>query len=67
MKIIPHHLKYKKIDLAPCNKSIMANDLLSTNLERFYDGLTLRLHVNSAKLSRVICPKLAKMAIFKPP
>ena len=29
------HLKYKKIDLAPCNNSILANKLLSTNLERF--------------------------------
>ena len=29
------HIKYKNIDLAPCNKSIMANKLLSTNLERF--------------------------------
>ena len=29
------HIKYKKINLAPCNKSIMANKLPSTNLERF--------------------------------
>ena len=29
------HIKYKKIDLAPCNKPIMANKLLLTNLERF--------------------------------
>ena len=29
------HLKYKKIDLAHCNQSIMANKLLLTNLERF--------------------------------
>ena len=29
------HLKYKQIDLAPCNKSNLANKLLSTNLERF--------------------------------
>ena len=31
----PHtrHIKYKKIDFAPCNKSIMANKLLSTNLK----------------------------------
>ena len=28
-------IKYKRIDFAPCNKSIMANKLLSTNLERF--------------------------------
>ena len=31
----PRHIKYKKIDSAPCNKSIMANKLLSTNLKRF--------------------------------
>ena len=29
------HKKYKRIDFAPCNKPIMANKLLSTNLERF--------------------------------
>ena len=29
------HVKYKKIDFVPCNKSIMANKLRSTNLERF--------------------------------
>ena len=29
------HIKFKKIDFVPCNKSIMANKLRSTNLERF--------------------------------
>ena len=29
------HIKYKVINLASNNKSIMANKLLSTNLERF--------------------------------
>ena len=29
------HIKYKMIDFAPCNKQIMANKLLCTNLERF--------------------------------
>ena len=29
------HIKYKNIDFVPCNKSIMANKLLSTSLERF--------------------------------
>ena len=29
------HIKYKRMDFAPCNKSIMANKLRSTNLERF--------------------------------
>ena len=39
MKIISpshtRHLKYKMIDFAPSNKSIMANKLPSINLERF--------------------------------
>ena len=26
-------IKYKKIDFVPCNKSIMANELLLTNLD----------------------------------
>ena len=29
------HIKYKTVDFATCNKSIMANNLLSINLERF--------------------------------
>ena len=29
------HINYKRIEFAPCNKSFMANKLLSTNLERF--------------------------------
>ena len=29
------HIKYKRIDFAPCNKSIIANKLLSPKLERF--------------------------------
>ena len=29
------HIKYKRIDFAPCNKPIMANKLLLLNLERF--------------------------------
>ena len=39
------HIKYKRIDFAPCNKSIMANKLLLTDLEQFLR----RLRVNSAK------------------
>ena len=29
------HIKYERIDFAPCNKSVMAIKLLSTNLEQF--------------------------------
>ena len=42
------HFKYKKRDFVPRNKSIMANKLLSTNLERFIRRIKLRLRVNSA-------------------
>ena len=36
LKIIrPHAVKYKTKNFAPCNKSILANKLLSINLERF--------------------------------
>ena len=36
MKTIPpHQMKYKKIDFVPRKKSILANKLLSINLERF--------------------------------
>ena len=31
----PYTIKYKTKIFAPCNKSIMANKLLSTNLEQF--------------------------------
>ena len=43
------HRRYKVIDFVPSNKAIMANKLPSINLERFTDGLNLRLSVNSAK------------------
>ena len=29
------HIKYKRIDFATCNKSIMANQIRVSNLERF--------------------------------
>ena len=32
---LTRHIKYKRIDLAPCNKPIMAIKLFATNLERF--------------------------------
>ena len=42
------HIKYKKIDFVSCNKSIMANKLRSTNLERFIRRIKSRLRVNIA-------------------
>ena len=53
------HIKYKRIDFVPCNKSIMANKLPTTNLERFLRQI-------KSPLTRVNCPKLAKMAFFNP-
>ena len=36
MKSSPtRQINYKRIDFAHCNKSFMANEILSTNLERF--------------------------------
>ena len=46
---LTRQIKYKRIDFAPCNKSITANKLLSTNLERFLRRIKSRLRVNSAK------------------
>ena len=43
------HMKYKVIDFAPINKSAMANNLLSTNLEQSIRRIKSRLRVNSAK------------------
>ena len=42
------HIKYKKIGFGPCNKSIMANKLRSTNLERCKGRIKSRLRVDSA-------------------
>ena len=36
------HIKYKRIDFTPCNKSIMANELRSTNLNDLLDGLNIK-------------------------
>ena len=41
------HIKYKKIDFVPCNKSIMANTLRQPIWNDLQDGLNLRLRVNS--------------------
>ena len=43
------HIKYMTIDFAPSNKSIRANKLPSTNLERFLRRIKSRLCINSAK------------------
>ena len=43
------HIKYKKIEFASCNKSIMANKLLSTTLEGFLRRIKSHLRVYSAK------------------
>ena len=43
------HIKYKRIDLAPCNKSNMASKLFQPIWNDFQHGLTLRSRVKSAK------------------
>ena len=42
-------MKYKVIDVAPINKSVLAYKLPWTNLERFLRRIKSRLRVNSAK------------------
>ena len=43
IKSIPTpQIKYKRINFAPCNKWIMANKLLLTNLERFLRRINSR-------------------------
>ena len=65
VKIIPptRHM-YKRIDFTPSNKSITTYKRLSTNLEQFLRRINSPL---MRYISRVNCPKLAEMAIFKPP
>ena len=43
------YVKYRVVDFAPSNKSVMANDFPSTNLEQFWRQINLRLRINSAK------------------
>ena len=43
------HMKNKRISFAPCNKSIMANKLVSASLQRFLRRIKSRLRFNSAK------------------
>ena len=43
-----HHTNYKKRDFVPCNKSIGAKKLRSTNLERFIRRIKSHLRVKSS-------------------
>ena len=61
------HAKYKVISFASGNTSIKANKLPSTILERFLRRIESPLRVIARNISRVNCPELAKMAIFKLP
>ena len=57
---------HKRINFVPCNKSIMANKLLLNNLRRFVRRIKSPAYALIARnISRVNCPKLAKMVIFK--
>ena len=52
------HIKYKRIDFAPCNRSIITNELLSTNLERFLRRI--RTNANQNKAPYELIKKRAK-------
>ena len=67
MKIIPPHIKYKNIDFAPCNKSIMANKLLSTNLEQFLRVINSPLTRSKREIYRaLIVPNWPKWQSLSP-
>ena len=59
-------IKYKRMNLAPCNKSIMATQLLSTNLELSLSGINSRLRVNSAKNIARLFPNWRKWQLLNP-
>ena len=61
------HIKHKVIDFVLNNKSIMANKLPSTILERLLRRIEYPPTRLARNILRVNCPKLAKMTIFKPP
>ena len=62
------HTKYKRIDFAPCNKPIMPNKLLLYQFGATSKTDSLSAYALIARnISRVNCPKLAEIAIFKPP
>ena len=50
-------IKYKLIDFAPINKSIMTFNLPQTNLEQFLRRIKSRLRVNSAKCLALLTRK----------
>ena len=63
----PSHIKHKRVDFAPCNLSIMPNKLLKQfGTISKTDSLSSYALI-ALNISRVNCPKLAKMAYFKPP
>ena len=58
------HNKYRVINSPLVTKQLWQISFLQPTWNDFYEGLNLRLRVN---ISRVNCPKVAKMAIFKTP
>ena len=61
-------IKYKVIDFAPINKSIMTyKSFLELIWNDFLYGLNLAYALIARNISRINCPKLAEMAIFKHP
>ena len=63
------HIKYKVIEFAPINNQVWQISILEPSWNDFYDGLNLRLRVDSAKhrSTRVNRLKMAKIATFKLP
>ena len=62
------HTKFIVIDFASSNKSIRANELPSANLERYLRRILISAYALIVRtIALAYCPKLAKMAIFKPP
>ena len=62
------HIKYNVIDFAPTNKPIMVKKTSLNQFGTIYKTYLISANaLNSRNISRVNCPKLAKMSTFKPP
>ena len=61
------HIKHKRLDFAPCNKSIMAKNFFQKIWNDFKTDYFSAHALIARNILRVNCPKLAKMAILKPP
>ena len=55
-----NHIKYQRIDFAPCNKSIMENKLLSTNLDWFLRRIKSPLRRLKRELYRALLSQIGQ-------